>query len=98
MSILHTPAQTFAEYIAQLPEWERDLITGHREVKSDHHQSLSRCLLPKTNLYMVHDGGHIPDTDHGSYGWFLASSDGIMWEGWGKARGHPMQSFRAEGY
>jgi hypothetical protein len=37
------------------------------EVKSDHHQSLSQCLLTKTKLYvMVHDGGHIPDTDHGS--------------------------------
>jgi hypothetical protein len=30
-----TPPQTFAEYIGQLPEWERDLIKGHREVKSD---------------------------------------------------------------
>jgi hypothetical protein len=47
---------------------------------------------------MVNDGGHIQDTDHGSYRWVLASSDGILWEGWGKARGHPVQSFRAEGY
>jgi hypothetical protein len=40
-----TPAQTFAEYIAKLPEWERDLIKGNREVKSDYHQSLSQYLL-----------------------------------------------------
>jgi hypothetical protein len=47
---------------------------------------------------MVHVGGHIADTDHGSYGWVLASSDEILWEGWGEARGHPVQYFRAEGY
>jgi hypothetical protein len=47
---------------------------------------------------MVHDGGHIPDTDHGSYGWVLAGDDGTLWEGWGNARGHSVQSFRAEGY
>jgi hypothetical protein len=48
---------------------------------------------------MVHDGGNIPVTDQGSYEeGVLASSDGILWEGWGKARGHPVQSFRAEGY
>jgi hypothetical protein len=94
-----TPPQTFAEYIGQLPEWERDLIKGNGEVKSDYHQSLSQCLLTKTKkLYMVDDGGHILDTDHGSYGWVLANSDGILWEGWGNARGHPVQSFRAEGY
>jgi hypothetical protein len=47
---------------------------------------------------MVHDGGHIPDTDHGLYGWVFARDDGTVWEGWGTARGHPVQSFRAEGY
>jgi hypothetical protein len=26
-------AQAFAEYIAQLPEWESDFIKGHREVE-----------------------------------------------------------------
>jgi hypothetical protein len=94
-----TPAQTFAEYIiAQLPEWERGLIKGNRQVKSDYHQSLSQCLLTKTMMYVVHDGGLIKDTDHGSYGWVLASNAGIPREGWGKARGHPVQSFRTEGY
>jgi hypothetical protein len=63
------PAETFAEYITQLPEWEHDLITGHREVESHHHMSLSQCLLINTKFYMVHDGGHIPGTDHGSYRW-----------------------------
>jgi hypothetical protein len=94
-----TPAQTFAEYIAQLPEWEHDLIKGNREVKSDYDQLLSQCLLTKTKLYsMVNDGGHIPDTDYGSYGWVSASSGRILCEAWGKARGNPVQSFRAEGY
>jgi hypothetical protein len=91
-----TPPKTFAEYISQLPEWERDLIKGNREVKSDYHKSLSQCILTKTKLYMVHDGGHIPDTDHGSYGWVLASNDGTLWEGWGKARGHSVQSFHCQ--
>jgi hypothetical protein len=50
--------------------------------------SLSQCLLTKTKFYMIHDGGHIPDTDYGSYGWDLASREGILWE----------ESFRAEGY
>jgi hypothetical protein len=73
-----TPPQTSTSTLAN---FQNGNATSSKEieVKSDYHQSLSQCLLPKTKLYMVQDGGHIPDTDHGSYGWVLASSDGILW-------------------
>jgi hypothetical protein len=87
---------TFADYVAILPLWERDLLAHATE---DHYPDSSLCeLLQQTNvnILVASDGGH--KDDYGSFGWVIGTKDEVIWDCEGVARGDPMQSYRAEGY
>ena len=99
-------ATTWTEFIAQLPEWERDLLqfnedSGHKHFEIEHPNAelttLHHYLCNGGTLYLVTDGGAI-EPIKGSYGWVIASSTKILWTGRGYTRGYPINSHRAEGY
>jgi hypothetical protein len=92
------PTQEFDDYVLTLPDWEKDLLAGNRSTTPG---LLFETLVQYTRgervrIVAAHDGGAAGD--FGSYGWVLSINNVLVWEGWGFARGYPMQSFRAEGY
>jgi hypothetical protein len=91
-----TACATFANYVATLPQWQRDLIARATEI---HCPDSSLCELLQqrnVNILVASDGGQ--KDDYGSFGWVIGTKDEVIWDCEGTARGYPMQSYRAEGY
>jgi hypothetical protein len=90
------PCETFAEHIATLPQWERELLAPATE-QDFPDSSLCELLQQKnTTILAASDGGQ--KDDHGSFGWVIGTQDEVICDCEGVARGYPMQSYRAEGY
>jgi hypothetical protein len=88
--------ETFAEHVATLPQWERELLAPATE-QSFPDSSLYELLLQEnTTILATSDGGQ--KYDLGSFGWVIGTQDEVMWDCEGVARGYPMQFYRAEGY
>jgi hypothetical protein len=67
---------TFADYVATLPLWERDLLAHATE---EHCPDSSLCeLLQQTNvnILVASDGGH--KDDYGSFGWVIGTKDEVI--------------------
>jgi hypothetical protein len=77
--------------------WEQDLLLHTTENPSD--ISLYEVFTQKqaTLLAVSDDGADVPKS-YGSFGRALGTDQEILWECKGIARGHPMQSYRSEGY
>jgi hypothetical protein len=88
---------TFADYVATLPLWERDLLAHATE---DHCPDSSLYgLLQQTNINILvaSDGGH--NDDYGSFAWVIGTNHEVIWECEGIARGWGRgKSYRAVGY
>jgi hypothetical protein len=85
------------QHIESLPPWERCLLTHHKV----HHRDvlpLYSQIVHGEHLYGVSDGSVLSDQSIGTFGWVIADEHDTLAEGWGLARGHPMDSFRAEAY
>ncbi len=69
------PCETFAEHIATLPQWERELLASATEQDfSD--SSLCELLQQKnTTTLAASDGGQ--KDDHGSFGWVIGQSQNL---------------------
>ena len=90
-----TSPKTWNEYVVSLPSWEKDLIGINHEMENM--TGLCSALINEsTILFAVSDGGNVGP--FGSFGWVVGTTDEIMWEGAGVARGSPMTSYRAEAY
>eukprot|EP00957_Ditylum_brightwellii_P051164 3878748-Ditylum_brightwellii.AAC.1 len=86
---------SFEEYIAQLPDWKKVLLNTFMEKNNDY-KNLDTHLKIGTTLWFVTDGevtGLI-----GYFGWVIATSIHILWEGRGHSEGNPelMESLRLE--
>ena len=88
---------TWHAYRKTLPLWESELIQHTTETFAN--QRLIHVFHQRDQtLYIVSDGGCDDARGIGSFGWVIADEHEILWEGWGKAYGSPMSSYRAEGY
>ena len=86
---------TFQDYVLTLPTWEQSLLIN---VKEDIGTTPLYDLLiqDQVSLLAASDCGHFDP--YGSFGWVLGTSTEVLWTCNGIARGHPMSSYRAEGY
>jgi hypothetical protein len=91
-------ARGWEEWVERLPEAERDLLQGCREVFTNGNDRPLWDILQdeRCELVTVSDGSH--QGKRGSFGWVMAADDQIVWECRGRARGNPMTSYRAEAY
>jgi ribonuclease HI len=88
-------AQTWHEYIEQLPEWERMMICGSHTL--DERYPLWMYLHEPNNvIHIVSDGGVI--NNRGSFGWVIACPGRILVQCMGTVFGTRMTSHRAEVY
>lgn len=90
------PPSNFTEYIAQLPEWESDLL---RHIEISNLTSLKASLESATEtLQIASDGGLREDT--GSYGVAMGTSTEDLDTNRGRAHGNEelLSSYRAEAY
>ena len=73
-------------------EWQTDL-----HLHDDMHETITD---EHDIVALVSDGGYSPELERGSFGFTIMSDDNqeILCDGYGTARGTPMDSFRAEGY
>ena len=96
--IIHYDEPNFYQFIQQTTEsWERDLLRDVRCCTNEINTLKSVLEDTEGKVTIVSDGGAIQPT-HGSFGWVVEADGQILWEGKGRALGHPMTSFRAEGY
>jgi hypothetical protein len=87
------PPYTWHDYMATLPEWEKDLLSSIQFVDR---RRLLHSLRSDENLFMASDGG--VTNQQGSFGAVIATSDHILIECGGRAHGTDPRPFRAEGY
>ncbi len=82
-------------YLAQRHPWDRQLFQYYQACQSP--TALKEYLEEPTGtrLYVVQDGSA---TNRGSFGWCIATTDTILWEGSGHTQGLDPGSFRAESY
>ncbi len=82
-------------YLAQRDPWDRQLFQYYQACQTP--TALKEYLEDPTGtrLYIAHDGGA---TDRGSFGWCIATTYTILWEGSGHTQGLDPGSFRAESY
>ena len=82
-------------YLEQRDPWDRQLFQYYQACQSP--AALKEYLEDPTGnrLCIAHDGGA---TDRGSFGWCIATTDTILWEGSGHTQGLDPGSFRAESY
>jgi len=86
------------DFIATLPEWEQDLLQLSCDGNLDEAiTKLSEALQSNNYLYFVSDGG-ADFPVRGSFGFVLATSNDVLWQGRGYVRGRPIDSHRSEGY
>jgi hypothetical protein len=86
-------SKTWNEYIDQLPEWERTLLSGCQHL-DDRYPLWMYLHDPEIVLHIVSDGGVIDNK--GSFGWVIASPGRIVVQCMGPVFGCCMTSHRAE--
>jgi ribonuclease HI len=95
--------QIFDHYVEQLPPWEQSLLRSVQPTNSHFltYESLyQESITPRggTPGFLGASDGSVRH-QQGTFGWVLARTDGtILARGKGPAFGHPMDSYRAEGY
>jgi hypothetical protein len=95
-SLCTTRHKSITDYIATLPQWERDPIAHATD--NFFPDSFLYQLLQQRNveILVASDSGH--KDDYGSFGWIIVTQDEVIWDCQGIERGFPIQSCRAEGY
>jgi hypothetical protein len=90
------PAQSFTEFIEQLPQWKWELLEG--AFHSDELDELGQQLLQQGGrLLLCSDGDGGAKANIGSFGWVIATPQKLLWECIGVASGWFANSFRSEG-
>jgi hypothetical protein len=86
---------TFQAYINHLEPWESSLFEHYSATQDPDALKHHLQSLDSSPLFLAHDGGA---SERGSFGWVIASSTAIFWEGSGRTYGRTPGSFRTESY
>jgi hypothetical protein len=78
---------TFADYVATLPMWERDLLARATEEHCPGYSLYELLQQTNVNILVASDGGH--KIDDGSFGWVIGTNHEVIWDCEGIARGYP---------
>ena len=84
-------SRTLHQFLETLEPWETELL-----IDTNFCENFTATLLRATTLTLASDGG--VKNEEGAYSWVLDADGVIIAANRGMARGHPMQSFRAEAY
>jgi hypothetical protein len=67
---------TFADYVAILPLWERDLLAHATEVYCPDSSLYELLQQRNVNILVASDGGH--KNDHASFGWVIGTNHEVI--------------------